>query len=194
MTTYSDAYTNPRNHNTVTTSRQHTSEIEKLRAAMATGIQTGFTALDAATAAAVAVNVTQSANIVTLSTAGVIRVPIGLAANSTFATYVEIPKAATVTRISLMSPTAFASTGGTITLAVKKTNSAGNTMLSAATFDIKTLVADTLTAMTLTATGADLGVAANGTIYIAIVSNNADATGPIASAAMLTIGYTTTVA
>lgn len=119
-----------------------------------------------------------------------IRVPISLTANSTYATYVEIPEGGTVSSIALMSPTVFAT--GTITLAVKKTNSAGNTMLSAATYDLTGLSANARTAMTLTSTGADLAISANGTVYIAVVSNNGSATGPAAGAAFLTVTYLAT--
>lgn len=53
-------------------------------------------------------------------------------------------------------------TVGTDTLKVLKGSSAGNTMLNAATFDANSLVANQATAATLTATGADLQVAATG--------------------------------
>lgn len=55
-----------------------------------------------------------------------------------------------------------APTVGTDTIKVLKGSSAGNTMLSTASFDANTLTANQGTAGTLTATGADLGVAATG--------------------------------
>lgn len=119
-----------------------------------------------------------------------IRVPISLTANSTWATYLEIPEGGTVTSIALMSPTVYAT--GTITLAIKKTNSSGNTMLSAATYDLTSLSANTRTAMTLTSTAADLAIAANGNVYVAVVSNNGSSTGPAESAAFLTVTYLAT--
>ena len=89
-----------------------------------------------------------------------------------------------------MSPTVYAT--GTITLAIKKTNSSGNTMLSAATYDLTSLSAHTRTAMTLTSTAADLAIAANGNVYVAVVSNNGSSTGPAESAAFLTVTYLAT--
>lgn len=119
-----------------------------------------------------------------------IRVPIKLTANSTWPSYCEIPEGGTVTAIALVTPTVFAT--GTITLAVKKTNSSGNTMLSAATYDLTAASANARTAMTLTSTAADLDVAANGLVYLAVVSNNGSATGPADGAAFLTITYLAT--
>ncbi len=88
-----------------------------------------------------------------------------------------------MTGFAVTTPTAFASTGGAVTLAIKKDGSGGNTMLNAATYDLEGVSANTRTALTVTGTGADLGIAANGLIYIAI-----------ASAAILTINYTVTMA
>jgi hypothetical protein len=119
-----------------------------------------------------------------------VRVPLKLTANSTWASYLEIPEGGTVTAIALVTPTVFAT--GTITLAVKKTNSSGNTMLSAATYDLTAASANTRTAMTLTSTAADLAVSANGLVYVAIVSNNGSATGPADGAAFLTVTYLAT--
>lgn len=116
-------------------------------------------------------------------------VPLSLTANGTYATYWSAPVGARVVGVGLVSPTAFASAGGTVLLNVKKTSSAGNTMLNAATFDLETLVADTFTGLTLTATEADLTLAANGLVYVSVVSNNADATGPAESAARLFVRY-----
>lgn len=162
------AYSNPRFHSTVDTTKQHTSEVAKLAAATQTVIDTLATS-----------HITKS-----------VRVPIGLAANAPWVTSAEIPEGGTVTGIVVMSPTAFAT--GTITLTVKKTSSAGNTMLSAATYDLTTLVVATRTAMTLTSTAADLAVAANGQIYIAVTSNNGSSTGPVTAGATVLILYTAT--
>lgn len=133
------------------------------------------------------------ADATTLSTSFALRVPISLTANSTWSTYHFVPTACTVTAIGLITPTVFASTGGTVLLTVKKTNSAGNTMLVAATYDLEAASADARVNLSLTATGADLGLAAHGPIYIAVVSNNADATGPAESAAALVFYYTPTI-
>lgn len=59
---------------------------------------------------------------------------------------------------------------GTNTLKVLKGAINGNTMLSTATFDPHTLVADTGTSVSLTATGADLGITATQPIYVEWVS------------------------
>ncbi len=47
-----------------------------------------------------------------------------------------------------------------------------NTVLAATPFDMNTLVADTVTAMTLTGTAADLAFPANSTLRFAFTSNN----------------------
>lgn len=85
----------------------------------------------------------------------------GTAADSTVYRAVLFPgRAATVKNISfgcVVAPTV-----GTDSIKVLKGSSSGNTMLSAATFDANTLTANQATAATLTATGADLTVAATG--------------------------------
>lgn len=116
-----------------------------------------------------------------------IRVPLAFTANSTWATHVEIPEGGTVTALAIVTPTVFLT--GTHTFTVKKTSSAGNTMLVAASYDATALVADTRTALAVTATAADLVIAANGLIHIAHVSNNGSGTGPAAGAAILTVTY-----
>lgn len=121
---------------------------------------------------------------------GVLRIPISLTANGTYKTYASLPQAATITSAKLITPTVFASTGGGVTLAVKKTNSAGNTILNAATYNLESALADVATALTLTATGADKQIAADGLIYVAVVSDDADATGPAESGACVVINYT----
>lgn len=59
--------------------------------------------------------------------------------------------------------------GGTCTLKALKATSSGNTMLSAATFDATTLVANTAATPTLTSTSADLAVTATQGIYLEYV-------------------------
>lgn len=121
---------------------------------------------------------------------GSIRVPVSLVANGTFDTYASLPQAATVTSVKVLTPDVFASAAGTVLLTVKKTNSAGNTILSAATYDLETASADVSNNVSLTATGADKQIAADGLIYFAIVSNNADATGPVDAAGCVVVNYT----
>lgn len=137
----------------------------------------------------VAVSTTNTTNIATARKQNM-RVPLKLTANGTWATYVELPIAATITTLGVTTPTQWASTGGGVTLKVLKSTSSGNTMLNAATWNLETISADTRTALTLTATGADLAVLALGVIYVAVISDNADATGPADGAGILTIGYT----
>jgi hypothetical protein len=68
-------------------------------------------------------------------------------------------------------------TGGTYTLACQDETGASN-LLNAATFDLDaTITADTYLATTLTATAADLNLAANSVISLTVASNNADLTG-----------------
>lgn len=118
------------------------------------------------------------------------RVPLVLTAAGTWATYTALPLAATVTSIKIITPTVFASTAGTILLTVKKTSTSGNTILTAATYDLELAGANASVDLTLTSTGADKAIAAGGLIYIAVVANNADATGPAASAGALIVNYT----
>lgn len=135
-------------------------------------------------------SVTTHTSQIALLQVNTLRIPLTLTANGTWATYAAVPGAATITSIKLITPTVFASTGGTVLLTCKKTSSGGNTILTAATYDLEAAGADTSVGLTLTATGADKAVAANGLIYIAVVSNNADATGPDAAAGCLHINYT----
>jgi hypothetical protein len=51
------------------------------------------------------------------------------------------------------------------------------TVLSAANYDLETIVDATYTAMTLTSTAADLSFAAGDHLELKVVSNNADMTG-----------------
>lgn len=197
--TYSSTYTGPGKFHgdTTDTDHPHYPEECKLNDAISTSIQTALTAgfgANGSTLKAAEDRLTAvEADATTLSTSFVLRVPIFFTANSTWATYASVPTACTVTAIKVITPTQFASTGGTVLLSVKKTSSAGNTMLVAATYDLETPSADTLTNLSLTATGADLGLSAAGIIYVGVVSNNADATGPAAGAACLIIHYTPTI-
>lgn len=73
-----------------------------------------------------------------------------------------------------------ASAMGTITLAVSNRDAsagANDNLLSAATFDLETVGADSETAMTLTATEADRLLDTPDRIFATVTSNNADATG-----------------
>lgn len=197
--TFTSTYTGPAKFHGSTSDTDHPNypEVCKLNDALGTSIQTALTAgfganggtLKAAEDRITAVETDNT----TLSTSFVLRVPLKLTANGTWATYTAVPTACTVTAIKVITPTQWSSAGGGVTLAVKKTNSSGNTMLTAATYNLETPAVDTLTNLTLTATSADLGLAANGTIYIAVVSDNADATGPADGAGVLLINYTPTV-
>lgn len=69
-------------------------------------------------------------------------------------------RAGTVTGASVFAQTP--PVGGTNTVKILRGTSAGNTMLSAASYDPTGLTANQAAAMTLTATGADLAVAASG--------------------------------
>lgn len=190
--TYASTYTGPAKFHgdTSDTDHPHYPEVLKHNDALSTDIQTALTAGFGSNTSTLA---NAEADIVTLSTSFVLRVPLKLTANDTWATYTAVPTACTVTAIKVITPTAFASTLGGVTLAVKKTSSGGNTMLTAATYDLETPSANTLTTLALTATAADLGLAAAGVVYIAVVSDNADATGPADGAACLLINYTPTI-
>ncbi len=80
----------------------------------------------------------------------------------------------TVTAINLYAVTSPNSAGGTYLFSI---TGAGNNLISAATFDIESLVNVTLTPMTLTLTVADLDLAAGATVDFSFASNNADLTG-----------------
>ena len=79
---------------------------------------------------------------------------------------------------AIVAPDAWASAGGTVLFSLKKTNDAGNSMLSTATVDLEGISDETYTDLTMTSTVADRTLSAGGKIYGKIVSNNADATGP----------------
>lgn len=85
----------------------------------------------------------------------------GAAADGTVYRQTIFPgRAGTVTRISYGAQTA--PTVGTDTIKVLKGSSSGNTMLSTATVDANGITANQVTTASLTATSADLGVAASG--------------------------------
>ena len=89
----------------------------------------------------------------------------GAAVNSTVYRLLFFPgRAGTVTKVSFGAEVA--PIGGTDTLKVLKGSSAGATMLSTATVDATTLVANTATAPALTATAANLAVTATQGIYV----------------------------
>lgn len=89
----------------------------------------------------------------------------GVLADSTvYKAFVPIGQIATVTGVFAIAQTP--GVGGTNTLKVLKANSAGNTMLSAASFNPTTLVANTISSIPLTGTGADLAVTAAQGIYV----------------------------
>lgn len=91
-----------------------------------------------------------------------------LADSTTYRSLVAPGRIATVTGVFVVAQTPPA--GGTNTVRVLKGSSAGNTMLSAASYDPTALVANTVTPMTLTATGADLTITAAQPIYVEWVS------------------------
>lgn len=85
----------------------------------------------------------------------------GAAVDSTVYRGMVFPgRAGTITRITVGCQTP--PTVGTDVIKLLKGSSAGNTLINAATFDANTLTANQGTAMTLTATGADLGIQASG--------------------------------
>lgn len=86
------------------------------------------------------------------------------------------PFAGTVTGIKVACTTTIASTGGTVLLAGIKVG--GNTLLATASTDIEgTVGAAAPATVPLTATAADLVLAATDVVKFTVTSNNADATG-----------------
>lgn len=83
----------------------------------------------------------------------------GAAADSTnYSGWALFGRAGTVTAITLICDTA--PTVGTDVFTAKKASASGNTMLSAASYNVNSLTANTAAAMTLTSTTADLGLTA----------------------------------
>lgn len=101
-----------------------------------------------------------------------VRVPVIRNAATVFRCYCE--RAITVTSIQVGFLTKPTSAGGTYTLAA---SGAGNNLFNANTYDLEGLVSDTLTAVTLTAVGANLTLAAGSTITFTMTSNNTDLVG-----------------
>jgi hypothetical protein len=88
----------------------------------------------------------------------------GAAVDTTVYRFTLAPgRAGIVKRVNIMCQ--LPPTVGTDTIKILKNGSAGNTMLSAASFDANTLTANTATNMTLTATSGDLTLVATDTIY-----------------------------
>lgn len=109
-----------------------------------------------------------AANINGANKVKIIRIPLapntGACADSTLYRGLAFPgRACTVKRVVLgcITPPSV----GTDVIKVLKASSAGNTLLSTATYDANSLTANTGTAMTLTSTGADLALTATQGIY-----------------------------
>lgn len=98
-----------------------------------------------------------------------------LIANGTRTVPMFFPAGGTITNLRVITPVALSSAAGTITLAIQLPD--GTTLLSTATVDAEAFVANTLTALTLTGTPANLIIGAGGHINIVLTSNNADAVG-----------------
>lgn len=88
---------------------------------------------------------------------------VALADSTTYASLLVPGRAGVVKAINFVATTP--PVGGTSTLIVKKASSAGVTMLSTASVDPTTLVANTVLPATLSATAADLAVTATQGIY-----------------------------
>lgn len=104
-------------------------------------------------------------------------VVLPLVANGVTRAYVAKPTARTLSGVRRRRQTTLASTLGTITLAVQDGDD--NTLLADATVDAKAFTAS-FVAEDLTATTADLALAAGEPIQLILTSNNADATGDFA--------------
>lgn len=86
--------------------------------------------------------------------------------STTYRNLIAPGRASTLTKVSIAVNTVPA--GGTCTLAVKKNN--GNTMLSAATFNMTTLTANLVADVPLTAVAADLALTATDSITVEVVT------------------------
>jgi len=100
-------------------------------------------------------------------------VPVTGQGGNTRTTDFRPPRDITISAIRLYALTA-PTTVGTYTFAAEGD---GNNLLNAATFDLTSLVNDTLTAMTLTLTTADLNIDANDLVRFTFASNNPDLAG-----------------
>ncbi len=83
------------------------------------------------------------------------------------------PFAGTITALAYYTAAKPTSAGGAALLTIKN-GAAGNTVLNAANVSLETATEDAITALTLTATGADLVMAAGGLLEILGTSDNAD--------------------
>lgn len=92
---------------------------------------------------------------------------LSFTAGSTVATTATFRSPATISAIKLYAGTA--PSGGTITLAVA--DGQGRNLLSAATFDLETLVGGTLTSLTLTGSTDLLTIARGGTVVFTVASS-----------------------
>ncbi|MCC6623347.1 MAG: DUF2190 family protein [Deltaproteobacteria bacterium] len=104
--------------------------------------------------------------------ADVVNMVVPLVANGTSRIYLPMPVGKTITGVRAKRITALAT--GTITLALQ--NAAGTTLLSTANVDATALTAS-FVAQTLTATTADLAIAAGNPLQALLVSNDAGSTG-----------------
>lgn len=109
-----------------------------------------------------------AANINGANKVKIVRIPLspinGACADATVYRGMSFPgRACTVKKVTLGCQTP--PSVGTDVIKVLKASSSGNTLLSAATFDANTLVANTASSPSLTATGADLALTATQGIY-----------------------------
>lgn len=119
----------------------------------------------------------------------VITLDLSAIANNTWEQVFPVAFAGKALSGQIVAPDAWSSSLGSVLLTLKKTSDAGNTMLSTATLDLEGVTDETVTALTLTSTAADLAFDAGGKIYAKIVSNNADATVPDLQGAKLQLIY-----
>jgi hypothetical protein len=112
-----------------------------------------------------------------------VSVPISATANATATTGVFASGGSwEVSAIEVAFHTIPASGGGTVTIAISNRDAsaaATDNLLSTATYDLETLTNLIPTAMTLSATAADLVLADGDFIFAQIVSDNADMTGGV---------------
>lgn len=109
-----------------------------------------------------------AANVNNANKVKIVRIPLspinGACADATVYRGMSFPgRACTVKKVTLGCQTP--PSVGTDVIKVLKASSSGNTLLSAATFDANTLVANTASSPALTATGADLALTATQGIY-----------------------------
>ena len=102
------------------------------------------------------------------------RIPIAIVPNVAVTEKVVVGFPLEVIGIKLVAETQPDSSTGTYLLTVA---AAGNNLLAVANFDLETLVADTPQTPALTATAADLILAADALVTFTLTSNNLDLTG-----------------